>query len=133
MLLKIHARCHAPDFERFKCDKCPKDFEKHESLRRHLRNKHQNEQRKKRETQLPSAETIRKLEKQKEEDNLIREYFKMECNLCKVPLATYKEAYVHFRKEHKRNAYLICCNRKVPSRTAALEHISLHKNPDAFR
>lgn len=90
--------------------------------------------RRERRAALPkSSDTMRRIEKREEENRLIREYFKMECELCTFTMKTFKEALSHYRTKHKRSGYLMCCGKKIPNRTVALDHITMHKNPDAFK
>lgn len=63
----------------------------------------------------------------------IRDYFNMNCNLCGQPFANIVEANEHFRSSHAQPGYLMCCDRKFYARYTALEHIELHLDPDAFR
>lgn len=71
--------------------------------------------------------------KLKEEDNLIREYFKMECQLCPTKFDKFRSVKQHYRTAHKMNGYLFCCRKKFFKRIRVLDHIERHSNPDAFK
>lgn len=63
----------------------------------------------------------------KKEDEQIREYCKMECEICPIKFNYFSEVKVHYRDVHNSNGYISCCNKKLFKRVRVLEHI-LRKN-----
>lgn len=75
-----------------------------------------------------------RLAKQNEEDGQIREFFKLDCELCLEKFSKFYEVSAHYRKVHSiRRGYVGCCNKKFTRRTQLLEHMYWHTNPDAFK
>lgn len=72
--------------------------------------------------------------KRNEEDQRIREFYNLKCDLCSNKSDTFIEVRAHYRIEHKqRRGYLSCCNRKFFYRGEILEHMHWHLNPEAFK
>lgn len=57
------------------------------------------------------------------EDKQIREYCKMECEICPTKFDYFSEVKVHYRDAHNSNGYISCCNKKLFKRVRVLEHI----------
>lgn len=76
---------------------------------------------------------VKNLDEIKNEEAQIRDYFKMECDICKCKFFKFLEAKAHYRTEHKTRGYLLCCNRKYFHRGTVLDHIAFHVNPDSFK
>ena len=57
----------------------------------------------------------------------------MRCDLCNIPLESFKVAVIHHRKHHKQKGYLMCCSRKFLQRTAFVRHLEIHSNQEQFR
>lgn len=76
---------------------------------------------------------IERSRKRKEEDSLIRDYFSMVCEICSYQFTTFLEARGHYRGAHQKAGYLACCNKRFFYRGGLIDHISVHRNPDAFK
>lgn len=57
------------------------------------------------------------------EDEQIREFCKMECEICPIKFNYFSEVKVHYRDVHNSNGYISCCNKKLFKRVRVLEHI----------
>uniref|UniRef100_A0A1B0CLJ7 Putative transcription factor grauzone-like protein n=1 Tax=Lutzomyia longipalpis TaxID=7200 RepID=A0A1B0CLJ7_LUTLO len=62
-------------------------------------------------------------------DEEIHAFFKMECVLCNIPFSRFTDVQVHFRKEHKRRGYVVCCGKKLNRPMKLHEHMNVHVNP----
>lgn len=67
------------------------------------------------------------------EDQQIREYFKMNCDVCEDHFETFLDIKNHYKDKHQSVGYLTCCGKKFIRRGACLSHISRHVNPDLFK
>lgn len=67
------------------------------------------------------------------EDQQIREYFKMDCDVCGDHFETFVEIKNHYKDKHQAVGYLTCCGKKFVRRGGCLSHISRHVNPDLFK
>ncbi|XP_065086578.1 transcription factor grauzone-like [Ochlerotatus camptorhynchus] len=76
---------------------------------------------------------LRKKLSQTKDDELIRQYYKFQCDLCSEGTSNFNTLLGHFREKHKVSGYIKCCNKKLYRRCRLLEHISKHLNPDTFR
>ncbi|XP_067632913.1 transcription factor grauzone-like [Eurosta solidaginis] len=63
----------------------------------------------------------------------IAQHFKLECILCKEPLANFKELKIHFKDQHQVNGYAKCCGKKLFKRALLVDHIHTHNNPEYFK
>lgn len=79
------------------------------------------------------TEKASKSQKINEENELIREYFDMHCELCSHMFQTFLDARAHYRKLHNITGYLKCCSIKAYRRCKILEHINYHMNPNIFK
>lgn len=68
----------------------------------------------------------RRRERIDDENQQIRDFFRMNCELCDLTFNTMKEATMHYRKQHKQAGYLVCCEKKFFRRCLALDHINHH-------
>ncbi|XP_065086278.1 zinc finger protein 557-like [Ochlerotatus camptorhynchus] len=66
------------------------------------------------------------------EEQLLQHY-KLSCDLCSEPLASFAELMAHFKHIHNQQGYLKCCNKKIQRKYWMIEHIQVHLNPDAFQ
>lgn len=67
------------------------------------------------------------------EDQQIREYFKMNCDVCGYHFQTFLDIKSHYKDKHQSVGYLTCCGKKFIRRGGCLAHISRHVNPDLFK
>lgn len=72
-------------------------------------------------------------EKRNNENKQIMEFYQMTCDVCSFLAEDYRSLLTHFKKEHKRKAFIVCCKRKLVSKKALLNHITFHSDPNAFR
>lgn len=64
------------------------------------------------------------------DDEKIRQFAQMSCDLCSRPLNGMSEARLHFRHDHNNiPAYIICCGRQFKQRNRLLDHVNtMHLN-----
>lgn len=67
------------------------------------------------------------------EEALIKEYYKMVCEICSYTFKTFLDVRHHYRRVHSRAGYLTCCNKRIFNRSTVLDHIKVHLDPDTFR
>lgn len=67
------------------------------------------------------------------ENQTIREYFKMNCDVCNEHFENFLDIKTHFRQKHKSTGYLTCCGKRFFRRGGLLDHISRHVNPNKFK
>lgn len=67
------------------------------------------------------------------QDQQIREFFEMTCEICKLSFHTMRQAIQHYRKSHNQAGYLVCCEKKFFRRCLAVDHIRLHINPNSLQ
>lgn len=62
----------------------------------------------------------------------IDKFFKFNCQNCKnMKLETYASFKMHMRQVHNESKpFIKCCKRKMSSRTALIDHMNLHLNPE---
>lgn len=81
-----------------------------------------------------SAEDKRKqAERIEAENQQIRDYFWMNCDMCDQRFLTINEAVLHYKRSHNKPGYLMCCGKKFMRRCRALEHIQHHLNPTELK
>lgn len=68
-----------------------------------------------------------------EEDARIRSVCNIYCSLCLMSFETFCDLSKHYRLAHDRNGFVVCCERKMTTRSRLLEHIETHLNPNAFQ
>lgn len=83
-------------------------------------------------TRTIEEQTERKL-KLEFEDQQIRDYFTMNCDVCGDHFNTFLDIQNHFKEKHQIVGYLACCGKRLKRRGAVLDHISRHVNPDLFK
>lgn len=61
-----------------------------------------------------------------EGDEQIRNFFKMNCDVCSMAFDTFFDARTHYKIVHKQAGYITCCGKKYFRRSRAVAHISKH-------
>ncbi|KAJ6633116.1 Transcription factor grauzone [Pseudolycoriella hygida] len=69
----------------------------------------------------------------KKKNEKIREFFDLSCEICSETFETFGKVIKHYRTAHNVAGYVLCCGRKFHGFGRALNHISHHLNPDAYR
>lgn len=70
--------------------------------------------------------------KVQDENNKIREFFNLKCEICMEIFDSFAKLRAHYRIDHDVYGYVICCKKKIYRRCFLLEHIDWHTNPAAF-
>lgn len=70
---------------------------------------------------------------QNEHDKIISEYFKIFCGLCQISMENFISLRKHFREEHNKRAFVICCKKKIFTRPILVDHINFHLDPNYFK
>lgn len=78
---------------------------------------------------VTAEERKRRDERLEQENQQIRDFFSMNCEMCELKFRTVNEASLHYKRKHNKAGYLTCCGRKFFRRCMALEHIQQHLNP----
>lgn len=73
------------------------------------------------------------LETLQHEDEEIKEYFKIECEICNAMFEKFHLLKTHFREIHKKAGYVSCCDKRFFSRSEALHHLKRHSDPNIFK
>lgn len=71
--------------------------------------------------------------KREEEDERIRTVCSMYCTVCSAVCKTFNELMRHYQNEHDMKGFVMCCKRKIATRSRLVEHVECHLNPDAFQ
>lgn len=71
--------------------------------------------------------------KNTEQNQKIKDFYKMECDLCNTKLETFNDVNKHFLETHNQKGYIKCCNKKLLRRNKLLNHMERHINPDNFK
>lgn len=72
-------------------------------------------------------------EKVTEEDNLIRRFCTLLCEICDNISENFSQLRNHYRSSHGQRAYAVCCGRKFGRKQMLYDHCLLHINPKSFR
>lgn len=67
------------------------------------------------------------------EDEQIRNYCGLKCELCSEQFETFADNKAHYRKVHNQPGYIKCCDKKIFKRFMMVQHIMKHINPAAFK
>lgn len=67
------------------------------------------------------------------EDETIKQFFKIECDICGEKYDKFHLLNSHFKNSHDKKGYLICCDTRLFSRSDALYHIKKHADPNLFK
>lgn len=70
--------------------------------------------------------------KLREEDESIGSIIQMACELCGEEFSGFRGCKDHYRKIHKANGYLSCCETKFYRRNQLVGHIQKHLNPNGY-
>lgn len=81
----------------------------------------------------PSKPDTPPVESGNRDEVMIGEFIALICDICKKDFAKLGELRLHFRREHKKVWYVVCCKVKLRHRKHILEHLSYHTNPNAFK
>lgn len=69
-----------------------------------------------------------------EDDEMVKKYIPMICELCTFISEDYSSIRKHFRKQHpKIKSYVRCCNKKLFHRLEIVRHAYKHDNPEFFK
>ncbi|XP_067637505.1 transcription factor grauzone-like isoform X2 [Eurosta solidaginis] len=69
----------------------------------------------------------------RELDQYIAENTQLSCCLCSKSLTDFSNLKKHFRELHNCTGYIPCCKNRFVKRTAYVDHLKLHKDPDYFK
>ncbi|XP_059613862.1 transcription factor grauzone-like [Phlebotomus argentipes] len=72
-------------------------------------------------------------EKLHEDDERIKNFFTLRCNFCSEGFDKFKVLKSHCQKAHKKEAFIICCDKKLNNRTKIVAHLNYHTNPNAYK
>lgn len=67
------------------------------------------------------------------DDSKIINSIDMKCDLCDVLLESFADAVLHHQNYHNQKGYLICCSRKFRQKSALIDHLDFHENPEHFQ
>lgn len=62
------------------------------------------------------------------DDEKIREFASMFCEICLMPLESMANATAHYKKKHNVKGFLKCCGRKFTQRYRLVDHVNTHLN-----
>ncbi|KAG4078967.1 hypothetical protein HA402_010919 [Bradysia odoriphaga] len=126
--LRDHSNlCHAPEIDKvFSCDGCDKTFSKRHYLSAHQRKGHNSESTEEKPVRKPRINFDK-------ENEMIRNRFLMQCDLCAEPYALFRDAQLHHLKAHNQAGYLYCCDRKFFKMYKAVQHCIWHDDPESFK
>ncbi|XP_059612675.1 transcription factor grauzone-like [Phlebotomus argentipes] len=68
-----------------------------------------------------------------EEEQRIKEFFKLECRTCNESFDKLRDFRAHGLKVHKEESFIMCCDKKLDNRTKIVTHLNSHINPNAFK
>lgn len=72
-------------------------------------------------------------QRMEEENQQIRDFFSMNCDLCETTFLTINDATIHYKRTHNKSGYLKCCDKKFYQRCLVLEHIQQHLDPPQLK
>uniref|UniRef100_A0A182QFC4 C2H2-type domain-containing protein n=1 Tax=Anopheles farauti TaxID=69004 RepID=A0A182QFC4_9DIPT len=65
--------------------------------------------------------------KQLENDQMIKEFFTLECEICSEPLESFPLLLDHYREVHDTRGYVRCCDKQFFRRYILVDHIEAHR------
>lgn len=68
-----------------------------------------------------------------EYDKFISENFQIVCSICQVSIDNFIELRKHFREQHKKRGFVVCCKKKIFSRPLLVDHIHIHLDANYFK
>lgn len=137
--IREHCEFHADPSEH-KCAECCKIFSSLNRLALHRRAKHQDRE-------SPTAATTSddvgvtpernnkgstKLNQQRSDDELMRRFMPMICDLCGETYTTFAESRLHLQLVHGEAGYVTCCGKQFRTKNHAIMHCRWHANPSQF-
>lgn len=66
------------------------------------------------------------------DEKRISDAIEMKCDLCNAVLESFSHALIHHKEVHNQTGYLVCCSKKFRQKTALVDHLDFHDNPQAF-
>lgn len=64
---------------------------------------------------------------------IFAQYFDNTCDLCSTELKSLRHALPHYKREHKIEGYVKCCQLKFKSEKLVNDHLQFHINPEIFK
>ena len=68
-----------------------------------------------------------------EYDKFISENFQIVCSICQVSIENFIALRKHFREQHKKRGFVVCCKKKIFSRPLLVDHIHIHLDENYFK
>lgn len=133
--IREHCAFHS-DSSPHKCMECSRIFTNAAWLASHNRRKHSDEAA----TTMPEDYSDRhnddnnpnKRVKQRRNDDLLRRYMSMFCDLCGDSFGTFEDGLNHHQLFHTGPGYVVCCGKKYRRKPRAVLHCHWHENPRQF-
>ncbi|XP_058811323.1 zinc finger protein 271-like [Topomyia yanbarensis] len=76
---------------------------------------------------------VKSWQKSIKDEEFIGGNINLECDTCSVKYNTFQELQKHSLAQHKKRAYVFCCDRKFTRKPRLIDHIQFHLNPAQFR
>ncbi|XP_062547017.1 zinc finger protein 43-like [Armigeres subalbatus] len=135
-MLENHTITHHPEFldpEGFsiETDGMQQSMEEHQPLDQPLLD--ESETSFKRPQELAKPIRQKSTEESAKEDDLIRKYCSLTCDLCDFIGATFNKVKVHYKNVHQVPGFAVCCARKFSKKSRLYEHVCVHENPEHFK
>uniref|UniRef100_A0A182MQT8 Transcription factor grauzone n=1 Tax=Anopheles culicifacies TaxID=139723 RepID=A0A182MQT8_9DIPT len=80
-----------------------------------------------RENTEQDSSTLNGHSKQLENDQLIKDFFTLECEICSAPLESFVMLLDHYRCAHDTRGYVRCCGKQFFRRYILVDHIAAHR------
>lgn len=68
-----------------------------------------------------------------DKDRFISSYMKLECDMCHNVSVNFSQLKTHYRLEHQKEGFAICCGKQFLKRNVLIEHINLHLDPNCYK
>ncbi|XP_067631672.1 transcription factor grauzone-like isoform X2 [Eurosta solidaginis] len=83
---------------------------------------------------LNSNGRLKEIKSKDEDDEVVKKYIQMNCEVCSYVSEDYPILQKHFREHHAQiKAYVRCCNKKLFYRLDIVQHAYKHDNPEFFK